>query len=209
VVFSNSARVRIMQTMMDISIFRRAAEQFNREKARVAFCAPAKPAKPAPAPAPKKATAPPAPAQTKPAPRTPTAAEREAERKDNCERREREYEKMLAFVHDPSTSPFAHLANYGAPEIVHEIETPFVAGHGSDAAEWQPHVADPAAMARKIVDAAALARSGGHERPKPEGMAKQIIAAGARARDVEPELPHDLVARAIVLAGMRRRNEIE
>jgi hypothetical protein len=188
--------------MMDISIFRRAAEQFNREKARLSFRA-------APAPAPKKAPPTPAPAQTKPSPRTPTAAEREAERKADRKRREREYEKMMAFVANPAASPFAHLAPYRATEVeLPQVVELFVAGHGSDAAEFEMHVVDPAAMARAILEAGALARNGGRERPKPEGMAAQIVDAAARARETEPELPNDPIARAIVLAGMKRRNEI-
>jgi hypothetical protein len=146
----------------------------------------------APAPAPKQATAPTAPAQTKSTPRTPTAAEREAERKDNRERREREHKRLMAFVKNPEKSPFAHLANYGAPAIEPpQLVEPFIAGQGSDAAQWQPYVADPAATARAILEAGALARNGGRERPKPEGMAAQIIAAAARARETEPELPID------------------
>jgi hypothetical protein len=175
----------------------------------------------APAPAPKKATAPPAPAPKPAAPRTPTAAEREAERKADRKRREIEFEKMLAFVANPETSPFAHLANFGTPEIVHEIETPFVAGHGSDAAEWQPHVADPAAMARKITDAAALARNGGHDRAEPTGLAAQIIEAGRKRRGLsdantpflhvvaDKEQPVIATAEAIIMAGRRRRGEVE
>jgi hypothetical protein len=163
--------------MMDISIFRRAAEQFNREKARLSFRA-----APAPAPAPKKATPPPATAQTKPAPRTPTAAEREAERKDNRERREREYEKMMEFVANPAASPFAHLANYGAPEVELSNVEPFIVGQGSDASEYEMRVADPAATARAILEAGALARSGGHERPEPTGLAAQILEAGRKRR---------------------------
>jgi hypothetical protein len=163
----------------------------------------------APTPVPKQATTPQAPAQTKSAPRTPTAAEREAERKDNRERREREYEKMMAFVANPAASPFAHLAPYRAPEVeLPQVVELFVAGRGADAAEFETHVTDPQAMARAILEAGALARNGGHARPKPEGMAAQIIAAGARARDVEPEMPTDPIAKAIVLAGRRRRGEI-
>jgi hypothetical protein len=163
------------------------------------------------APAPKKAAAPPAPAQTKPTPRTPTAAEREAERKADRKRREREYEQLLKFVRDPAASPFAHLAPYRAPEVELPNIEPFVAGHGSDAAEFQTHVADPEAMARAVLKAGELARNGGHERPKPEGFAAQVLEAGRKRRSlsvVEPDLPTDPTARAIVLAGRRRRGEI-
>jgi hypothetical protein len=137
----------------------------------------------APAPAPKKATTPPAPAHKEPAPRTPTAEERLAERLADRKHREIEFEKMLAFVRDPSKSPFAHLANYGAPEVeLPQVAERFIAGQGSDAAQWQPYVADPAATARKIIDAAALARSGGHERAEPTGLAAQILEAGRKRR---------------------------
>jgi hypothetical protein len=195
--------------MMDISIFRRAAEQFNREKARLALHAPRAPA---PAPAPKKATTPPAPAQTKPAPRTPTAEERLAERLADRKRREREHEKLMAFVKNPQDSPFAHLAPYRAPEVeLPQVVELFAAGRGSDAAEFETHVTDPQAMAREVIKAAELARNGGHALPAPTGFAAKVIAAGEKRRSLsiaEPELPTDPTARAIVLAGRRRRGEI-
>ena len=182
---------------------------------------PPAPRAPAPAPAPKKATTPPAPAQTKPAPRTPTAKERLAERLADRQRREREHEKLMAFVRDPSSNPFAHLKNYGAPEVEPpQLVEPFIAGQGSDAAEWQPHVADPAAMARSILDAAALARSGGHARAEPEGLAAQILEAGRKRRALsdanapflhvvaDQQQPTVATAEAIIAAGRRRRGEI-
>jgi hypothetical protein len=167
----------------------------------------------APAPAPKKATAPQVPAHKEPAPRTPTAAEREAERLADRKRRERDFEKMMAFVRDPSKSPFAHLANFRTPAIEPlQVVEPFVAGHGSDAAEFEMHVGDAEAMAREVLRCGELARGIGPQRAAPTGLAAKVIAAGVARRAlsvVEPELPTDPVARAIVLAGKRRRREIE
>jgi hypothetical protein len=137
----------------------------------------------APAPAPKKATPPQAPAQTKPAPRTPTAEERLAERLADRKRRERDFEKMMAFVRDPSSSPFAHLANFGTPEIEPpQVVELFVAGRGSDAAEFEMHVVDLKATARAILKAGEMARGTGPQRPEPTGLAAQILEAGRKRR---------------------------
>jgi hypothetical protein len=184
----------------------------GRARLRLAKQLAAQPAPRAPAPAPKKATAPPAPAPKPIAPRTPTAEERAEERKADRKRREREFEQMMAFVKNPSASPFAHLANYRAPEIELFNVEPFVAGHGSDAAQFETHVPDPAAFAKEVLRCGELARGIGPQRAEPTGLAAQVIATGKKRRSlsvVEPELPHDPIARAIVLAGMRRRGEIE
>lgn len=58
-------------------------------------------------------------------------------------------------------------------------------------ADGNPRVADPAALARAIVRAAAKARN---ELPPDEAEAE--------------DLPTDATARAVVLAGKKRRNEI-
>jgi hypothetical protein len=167
----------------------------------------------APAPAPKKATAPPAPAHKEPAPRTPSAEERAAERLADRKRREREYEKMMAFVANPAASPFAHLAPYRAPAIEPpQVAEQFHVGRGSDAAEFETHVGDSAAFAKEVLRCGEMARGTGPQRAAPTGLAAQVIAAGERRRAlsvVEPELPIDLVARAIILAGKRRRREVE
>jgi len=42
----------------------------------------------------------------------------------------------------------------------------------------------PTGMARKILDAAATRDSGGHVRPKPSGVAAEIIASGEKRRSL-------------------------
>jgi hypothetical protein len=174
----------------------------------------------APAPAPKKATAPQAPAHKEPAPRTPTAAEREAERAADRKRREREYEKMMEFVRDPSASPFAHLAPYRAPEVELSNAEPFVAGLGTDAAVFEMHVVDPAAMTKEILRCGEMTRGIGPQRPEPTGLAAQIVEAGRKRRGLsdantpflhvvaDQQQPTVATAEAIIAAGRRRRGEV-
>jgi hypothetical protein len=54
----------------------------------------------------------------------------------------------------------------------------------ADTAEFETVVATPEAVARKIVEAASLAKAGGPPMPKPIGLAAEIIAAGAKRRNL-------------------------
>jgi hypothetical protein len=169
-------------------------------------------APPAPrAPPSEKATTPPAPAQSKPAPRTPTAAEREAEREADRKQREREFARLMEFVKNPAASPFAHLAHF-REQVVEppQVAEQFIPGKGADASQFETHVPDPAAMAREVLRCGELARGIGPQRAAPTGFAAQVLEAGRKRRCFSVvELPTDPVARAVVLAGMRRRGEIE
>jgi hypothetical protein len=111
---------------------------------------------------------------------------RERRDADAATRRAQEFEDLQAFLRDPASSPFAHLS-------------------------WKPDETTAAAVARRIVDAAALARSGGPAPAASTGVAKQILAAAA-VRDAgghaKPKPKAGSLAAQIILAGKKRRGEI-
>jgi hypothetical protein len=73
-------------------------------------------------------------------------------------------------------------ASSPAPKIRAPINT---TGHivaPADTSEFENVVAAPEALARKIIEAATLAREGGPQMPEPRGKAAEIIAAGETRR---------------------------
>jgi hypothetical protein len=74
---------------------------------------------------------------------------------------------VRAFARHPDRSPFAHLAGIQLGPAVPPASTD-----------------DAGRTARAIVAAADLARAGGRERPKPTGLAAEILAAGAHRREL-------------------------
>lgn len=85
-------------------------------------------------------------------------------------------------------SPFEHLAGLykkrAAPDPPPTVITSNPKSPAGDMPEFETRVAAPEAVARKIVEAAALAKAGGPPMPKPTGLAAEIIAAGAKRRNL-------------------------
>ncbi len=87
-----------------------------------------------------------------------------------------EYSKLLKIMEDPSTSPFAHLANVDLSRLKR-------GGAKSNTSSADRQMDDDRAIAREIIRAGAKARGESGSEPAPIGTtAKLILLAGRKRR---------------------------